>query len=435
MANPAVTAMRTEARWLVMHRSVRTFSQVQARRGLPFARLMLDSASLENPYPLHEEIRAYGRLIKTPLMSVTTDHALVSGILRDQRLGVALGDADGMPRVLRWAFRSPDPELASVTDAPSLLAVDPPEHTRYRRLVSKPFTPRALQSVADRVEERATELLDGFDDGQVVDIVAEYAGLLPVAVIAEILGVPENMHAQFLAWGHQIAPVLDIGLSHRDYVRVNRGLRAMNAWFDEHFANLRRHPGDDILSQLVTADPEDRLNDLELRATALLLLGAGFETTVNLLGNGIALLSRDEKSRSRLLDEPELWPQAVEELLRVESPVQITGRVAHEDVEIDGVEIAAGTPIVCLLGAANRDPDVFSNPSAYDLDRPNSREHVSFAAGVHYCLGANLARMEGEIGLRQIFTRFPDLQVVGSGVRRDLQSLRGFESLLVDLEP
>jgi cytochrome P450 len=369
-------------------------------------------------------------------MHATTDHAVVSAALRDpQSFGVALGDAEGMSMMLRWAFRPPDPELASVIDAPSLLAVDPPAHTRYRRLVTKPFTPRALQQVADRVTERAVELLDGLAGQREVDIVAEYANQLPVAVIAEILGVPADMHAQFLAWGHAAAPVLDIGLRHREFRAVNKALRAMNDWFDEHFANLRRQPGDDILSQLVNAHPDERLTDLELRATALLLLGAGFETTVNLLGSGVAVIGADAKARSRLAADPELWPQAIEELLRFESPVQLTGRVALHDTEIDGVPITRGTPLLCMLGAANRDPAVFATPHVFDLDRPNSRDHVAFSAGIHYCLGANLAKMEGQTGLRLLFERYPELRLLqGGGRRRDMQALRGFESLWVDLQ-
>jgi cytochrome P450 len=291
-----------------------------------------------------------------------------------------------------------------------------------------------LQKVADRVEERAAQLLDGLVGRYEVDIVAEYANLLPVAVIAEILGVPAEMQGQFLAWGHEAAPVLDIGLRHREYRAVNRALAAMNAWFTQHFENLRRTPGDDILSQLVNADPEDRMSDLELRATALLLLGAGFETTVNLLGNAIAVIGPDEKARARLAAEPDLWAQAVDEMLRFESPVQLTGRVAIRDVTIDGIDIPSGTAYVCMLGAANRDPKVFANPHVFDLDRPNSREHVAFSAGIHYCLGANLAKMEGQTGLRMLFERFPDLEVVpGSGRRRDLQALRGYEALRVRL--
>jgi cytochrome P450 len=432
--NAFTERVRSESRWLMLHGAAATLSRRLARKGHPIARYMFEDGARENPYPLYDEARRLGRIIEARPMRLSVDHAIVSGALHDsQSFGVGFGSTGNVPRIVRWALQG-DPEIASVVDPPSLLAVDPPTHTRYRRLVTKPFTPRALQQVADRVEERANELLDGLVGRDTVDIVDEYAGQLPVAVIAEILGVPVEMQAQFLAWGHAAAPILDIGLSHRQYAAVQQALRAMNAWFIEHFENLRRKPGEDILSQLVNADPQDRLTDLELRATAMLLLGAGFETTVNLLGNGIAVLASDEKLRDRLATDPELWPQAIDELLRYESPVQMTGRIALRDTVLDGVEIYAGTMLALLLGAANRDPAVFPNPDEFDLDRPNSRDHVAFSAGVHYCLGANLAKMEGATGLRMLFERFPSLQVVpNSGVRRDLQTLRGFESLQVRL--
>lgn len=435
MNRPGI-AVRTEARWLVLHWGARTLSKRYARRGMPLERMLFEPGARDDPYPLYEEIRARGRIVKSgAIANATVDHAIISGALRDgASFSVNFGESSETPRAVRWLFRPPDPEVASVVEAPALLGVDPPTHTRYRRLVSKPFTPRALQRVTDRVEERAVELLEGLSGRNHADIVREYANLLPVAVIAEILGVPADMRDQFLAWGHAAAPVLDVGLTHREYRDVNRALKAMNEWFAEHFANLRRNPGDDILSQLVNADPEDRLNDLELRATAMLLLGAGFETTVNLLGSGVAVIAADDKARGRLAAEPGLWEQAVEELFRLESPVQMTGRLAITDTEIDGVEIPRGTPLLCLLGGANRDPSVFDNPDVFDLDRPNSRDHVALSAGIHYCLGANLARMEGQLGLRLLFERFPNLEVVaGSGRRRGLQSLRGYESLRVDL--
>jgi hypothetical protein len=428
---------REQVRWFALHRVARTVLKVQARRGDPVGRLLFEPGAREDPYSLLDEIRGGGRIIKAPLVNATADYGIVSGALRDSNaFSVSFNDVSGTPRVIQWLFSAADPELASVIDAPSLLAVDPPLHTRYRRMVSKPFTPRALQQVADRVEERAVELLDGLEGRDRVDIVAGYANLLPVAVIAEILGVPADMRDQFLAWGHAAAPVLDFGVTHREYTSVNRALRSMNGWFSEHFENLRRKPGEDILSQLVNAEPEDRLTDLELRATALLLLGAGFETTVNLLGSGVAVVAASGKSRDRLAADPALWEQVPDELLRLESPVQITGRIAIADSEVDGVDVPRGTTLLCFLGGANRDPAVFDNPAVFDLDRPNARDHVALSAGVHYCLGANLARMEGRVGLRLLFERFPELSVVpGSGRRRDLQALRGYESLLVDLKP
>jgi cytochrome P450 len=432
----AAIAVRREARWLVLHWGARTLSKRYAKKGNPLERMLFEPGARQNPYPLYEELRSRGRVVKSgAIANATVDYAVISGALRDaSSFSVNFGESTETPRAMRWLFRPPDPNIASVVEAPALLGVDPPTHTRYRRLVSKPFTPRALQQVTDRVEERAVELLDGLAGRNRVDIVREYANLLPVAVIAEILGVPADMRDQFLAWGHAAAPVLDVGLTHREYAEVNHALKAMNEWFSGHFENLRRKPGDDILSQLVNADPADRLNDLELRATAMLLLGAGFETTVNLLGSGVAVIADHDKVRTRLATEPHLWEQAVEELLRLESPVQMTGRLCVADTEIDGVVIEKGTPLLCLLGGANRDPSVFDNPTAIDLDRPNSRDHVALSAGIHYCLGANLARMEGQLGLRLLFERYPDLAVVpDSGQRRDLQALRGYEKLVVAL--
>jgi cytochrome P450 len=434
--NRAVIAARREARWLIMHWGARTVSKQLARKGHPLERMLFESGARQDPYPLYEEVRSRGRLVKSGAVAhATVDYALISGALRDaSSFSVNFGESSETPRAMRWLFRPPDPNIVSVVEAPALLGVDPPTHTRYRRLVSKPFTPRALQKVTERVEERAVELLDGLAGRNRVDIVREYANLLPVAVIAEILGVPADMRDQFLKWGHDAAPVLDIGLTHREYRAMNHAIRAMNEWFAGHFETLRRKPGEDILSQLVNADPADRLNDLELRATAMLLLGAGFETTVNLLGSGVAVIAADDKARARLAAEPALWEQAVDELLRLESPVQMTGRLAVADTEIDGVEIPKGTPLLCLLGGANRDPAVFDNPGVFDLDRPNSRDHLALSAGVHYCLGANLARMEGQLGLRLLFERYPELAVVSnSGQRRDLQALRGYEKLVVAL--
>lgn len=425
--------LHRQAFWLARHRFVRTAAQLQARRGLPIARLLVDPVARSDPYVVHEEIRRRGRLVRTPLAAVTVDHALTAGILRDAAFGVDVAGEAAGPRIVRWATRAPDPDIVNVVTPPSLLVVNPPDHTRYRRLVSKPFTPRALQAVADRVVERCSALLDGLAGAREVDIVEAYASQLPVAVIGDLLGVPPEAHAQLLAWGHAIAPVLDIGISHRQYMASERALADINGWFDAHFARLRRQPGEDILSQLVHADPADRLTDRELRSTALLLLGAGFETTVNLLGNGVAQLCGDPVARARLAADPALWPQAVEELLRLESPVQLTARVAKVDREVDGVTVPAGTAVLMLLGGANRDPGVFPDPGRFDLARPNSKDHVALSGGIHFCLGASLARMEGATALQMLFERFPDLSRSGPGRRRDLQTLRGYEKLPVRL--
>ena len=214
---------------------------------------------------------------------------------------------------------------------PSLLAVEPPEHTRYRKTVSSVFTSRAVATLRERVEETANVLLDELSrDRGVVDIVDRYCAQLPVAVISDILGVPESDRARVLEFGELAAPSLDVGLSWRQYRRVSAGLAGFNEWLSDHLDRLRRNPGDDLMSQLIKmSESGARLNDEELRATAGLVLAAGFETTVNLLGNGIRLLMDSPDQLAVLLENPQFWPNAVEEILRLDSPVQLSARMAQ----------------------------------------------------------------------------------------------------------
>jgi cytochrome P450 len=199
---------------------------------------------------------------------------------------------------------------------------------------------------------------------------------------------------------------------------------------------LRAEPGIDLLSQLVAEHDEGvRLTDRELKATAGLVLAAGFETTVNLLGNGIVLLSRHPSQLGILRDDPRLWGNAVDEILRVDPPVLLTGRTAARDTRIGGVPVPKGAVVTTVLAAANRDPDVFPMPAAFEVARPNAKEHVSFSAGRHFCVGAALARMEGEIGLRMLFERYPDLNVLPGARRRETRILRGYASLPASLGP
>ena len=203
-----------------------------------------------------------------------------------------------------------------------------------------------------------------------------------------------------------------------------------------HFEHIRRHPGDNILSTLVHAHSEEgRLSRDELTSIAMLLLAAGFETTVNLIGNGAALLTSHPGQLARLQADPALWPRAVDEVLRHDSPVQRTGRVAIRDTEVAGERMRAGSVVVIMLGGANRDPAVFTDPDVFDVTRPNAGEHIAFSSGIHYCLGAALARMEGEVGLRALFDRFPDLVPDGPPHRRPTRVLRGYDAMPVRLSP
>jgi cytochrome P450 len=353
--------------------------------------------------------------------------------LRSDAFGVQLR-TERLPSLLRPLFWYVDrSQTYSPIEPPSMLAVDPPDHTRYRRLVTKVFTARAIEKLRHRTEEIATELLDDLQGEEVVDLVEKYASLLPVTVISEILGVPLDMREQFLVWGGSGAVTLDIGLPYSTFCRAEADIMALHEWMVGHFNRLRRATGEDILSQLVQVADEGELTEDELSAIAMLLLGAGFETTVNLLGNGALLLMSSPESRALLEQDPELWPNAVEEILRYESPVQRTARAAVRDTEVAGQPIREGELIVTLLGGANRDPAVFSDPHRFDICRPNARDHIAFSSGIHFCLGAALAKLEGEIGLRQLFTRYPDLAVAGAPQRRTTRVLRGYDKMPVRL--
>lgn len=423
-------------RWGLGQAFPRMVMQRSARRGDLQGRLILASThpSSQEVDRLVEEIRGLGPLHRGAFSYMTADHAVVREVLTGNHLSAGLRTGTTlMDRVYDWSTS----EYFHPVEPPSLLATEPPDHTRYRKLVTRVFTNRAVKRLRDRTEEIATELLDdlearGTDDP--VDLVATYCGLLPVTVISEILGVPVEERERVLELGSGVAPSLDVGLSWREFRDVEHSLVEFDRWLTDHLATLRRDPGDNLLSQLVTAREDGvGLTDLELRATAGLVLAAGFETTVNLLGNGIALLCRHPGQLERLRQQPELWPNAVDEVLRFDPPVMMTGRMATEEVEVAGTRIPAGSAVTTLLIGANRDPKVFADPMRFDVARENARDHLAFSAGRHYCLGAQLARMEGEVGLRAIFDRFPELTLAPGSRRRSTRILRGYEALPANL--
>jgi cytochrome P450 len=426
--------MRQLFRWGVRHGLIRWSSARGARAGEVSAALMVDPAYARDPFPHYETIRAEGPLYNNGFALSTVSHAVTTTVLRSPDFGVIGGFSGNVPRWLLLAQAAGGRGPLGPVEPPSMLAVDQPDHTRYRKLVSRAFTARAVGALRSRTEEIADELLTGLAGRREADLMTDYASLLPATVIAEMLGAPVAMSRQFLAWGAEAARSLDAGLSLREFRRSERGLRALERWMDGHFAHLRAHPGDNILSTLVHAQAaEGKLTRDELTATAMLLLAAGFETTVNLIGNGTALLIEHPDQRERLGAEPALWPNAVDEVLRFDSPVQRTGRVAQRDTEVAGVWMPAGQPVMTLLGGANRDPDVFDDPQRFDVARPNAGEHLAFSSGIHYCLGAGLARMEGEVGLRALFDRFPDLALAGTPHRRVTRVLRGYATMPVRL--
>ncbi len=426
-----MSAVRSTAVWAIRY-GLPTFAiRTAARRGDLIARLTADPALRDDPFGAYDRLRAQGELVTNAFVSATASHGVANKVLRDERFVANPGGGVSalLDRVLAAAV---DPKALGPVDPPSLLAIHPPQHTRLRKLVAHAFTPRAIAALEGRIRTIANELLDRVADGEPFDLVDAYAGPLPVTVIAEILGVPAELHAQFLSWGNDAAATLDPDLSWRSFRRADRALRAIHAWSAQHLARLRHEPGDDLLSTLVhTVEDGDQLTDTELRATGLLLLGAGFETTVNLIGNGVRLLLEHPEQLAAVRADPSLWAGVVEEVLRYDSPVQVTLRVAREDTELAGHPLPKGRGVIVMLGGANRDPAVFPGPDRFDVTRANAREHLAFAAGIHYCLGAQLARLEGRIALQALFERLPGLRLAGTPVRRETRVLRGYSHLPV----
>lgn len=428
---------RTRVRWVVGHGIGRAVLRAAARRGDPQGRLVSEAGAgpTEGLRPIFTEVRERAPLVRAGFSHLTARHAVVKEVLTSPDLSSGFPEPRSgiLGRMHAWSRE----DLINPVAPPSMLVTEPPDHTRYRRLVTRVFSAKAIEQLRGRVQEIADGLLDDLEgaarEGREVDLVADYCALLPVTVITEILGVPAEDRDLVLRYGEQAAPSLDFGLSWRDFQDTEEALRGFDAWLRGHLETLRDHPGDDLLSRLVAARDDEGdgsgLSDLELRSTAGLVLAAGFETTVNLLSNGIALLAAHPDQRQVLVDRPELWATAVDEVLRLDPPVMLTGRTAVRDTEIAGCPVSEGAVVSVLLAGANLDPEVFEDPERFDVARVNAKDHLSFSSGRHFCLGASLARMEGEIGLRSLLARYPDLELLPGARRRSTRVLRGYATL------
>lgn len=391
------------------------------------AQLLLGRGDPSERHRLFDEIRATGPLVRTPVVWLTADHEVCRTVLRDNRFGAADPDETGLPRPLVSLIRRVDPALPNPVEPPSMLITDPPDHTRFRKLVAQSFTPRAISKLDTRIADLTADLLDGLDRNGDVDLIGEYAAQLPAAIITEMLGVPDDMRPRILRWGNTVAALLDIGITWRNFRAAIDELLDVDAYLDEHFARLRAEGADGTpFSDMAL---EGGLSDRELKSNAALLVGAGVETTVNLIGNGITALLGHPDQLALLRDDPGLWPSAIEEILRYDSPVQMTARTAHCDTEIAGVNLQKGEVVVMLLGGANRDPRVFDAPERFDITRPNARDHLAFASGIHVCVGAALARIEGATALRELFSRYPDMELASAPEPRGLVNLNGYRRL------
>src|SRR4051794_38496548 len=317
--------MKTTIRWALQHGVVRVAAGRAAKRGDLHARFMNEPGYRDNPFPFYDDVRARGPLVTGRLVTVTASYDVVSDVLRgdDWRAGP---DEDIMPAALRRiAIWSRDPRAPGPIAPPSLLVTEPPDHTRYRKLVTKVFTARAVEGMRPQIEAVANNLLDRLAGKDDVDLVASYANLLPVAVISQILGVPPQDHERVLQLGHLAAPSLDVGLTYREFRVVDTAVRQFQEWLTGHIERLRGQPGDDLLSQLIAIEEGgERLDMVELKAVAGLLLAAGFETTVNLLGSAVGLLLQNPDQLAAGQGDPRLGPGAAHESTRLEDPDQPT---------------------------------------------------------------------------------------------------------------
>jgi len=336
----------------------------------------------------------------------------------------------------RFTVRRPEIPFRERIDpfggAPTILTADPPVHSRLRKLVSKAFTPRRVRELEPRVREITTELLSGAAESSEFEAMSALANPLPVIVIAELLGVSAGDHAQFKQWSNDMissfgqdmaAGPSPAGIAAKDELR---------RYLAEAIKQRSANPADDLISALIAArDESDALSEDELLAFVVLLLLAGNETTTNLIGNGLLALSRHPEQQQRLRDNRAMIPQAIEEMLRYDPPVQMTLRIPTATTNVGGTELAAGSLAFVLLAAANRDPAHFPHPENFDVGRePN--EHVSFGEGIHFCLGAPLARLEGAIAIEAMLEKFPRLQLANPSAKleyRGSMALRGLSEL------
>jgi cytochrome P450 len=395
-------------------------------RGDPLARWLRPQTKTD-PYPLYADIRRRG-LVRSALGSwMTADHAVAESILRDRRFSSS--------PVHQRGYRPPeypDGDPRAELPAAHLLTMDPPDHTRIRRLVSGAFTPKAIAGLEPWIRELTSRLLDSADAPAGFDLIDVLALPLPIAVISHLLGVPAEDQASFRAWGQAVIATLEPQTALAAQKESREAELALTHYLQDLVAKRRADPDGSLLSALVAIEEDgDRLSSAELVSTALLLLVAGFETTVNLIGNGTVALLGQPGQWERLREDPALIPAAVEEVLRYDSPVQVTARTATEDVDLDGTAMPKGTPVIVAIGGANRDPSVFDQPDLVMIDRPNASRHLAFSLGMHHCLGAALARLEGRIAVEELTSRYPGLEMTGPPVRRPLIVTRGFETVPV----
>ena len=365
----------------------------------------MSKRNTRNPYPAYAALRRKGRAHRSQVMNAWafTRYEDVNLILRDWKRFSNDGRKAQAPGAVTTI---PDPGTRS------LLSLDPPEHHRLRALVSKAFTPRAVNALEPHIRCLMHELLDGVEDLSGFDLMETAAKPLPLIVIAEMLGVPAADRARFRSWGDRRSRIMEPSIGPEERADAVRAAELLDAYFTPIIEERRTDPRDDILSGLARAEEEgDRLTVTEMLALLRQLLVAGNQTSANLIGNGVLALLRHPDQMQDLRDDPSLIPRAIEELLRYDSPVQVVLRRVLEDCDVNGVSLTRGDDVVLMIGAANRDPDRFGTPDQLDIRRDEG-SHLSFGHGIHACIGATLARLEGRVAIEVLLERFSSIRLL-----------------------
>jgi cytochrome P450 len=399
---------------------------------LPFA--PHDPDFVANPYPAYTELRELGPIHKYEPTNqwLIARYEDVNGLLRDRRFGrtyLHLATHRDMGR----------PEDPVYTDAfwwlirNGILDMEPPDHTRVRRLVAKAFTPRRVEELRPTVRSIMDSLIDGVAGAGEVNLISTLAEPLPVTVIAELLGVPEGDRHHLRPWSAEICRMYELQPTEEDGRAASTAALEFAAYLRDLIGQRRRTPTGDLISGLVeVVDEGDRLTEDEMIGTCVLLLNAGHEATVNVTGNGWWALFRNPDQLDLLRRKPELLPRAVEELMRYDTPLQMFERWVLEDVEIHGVQVPKGSELALLFGSANHDPNVFERPNELDVAREHN-PHMSFGAGIHFCLGAPLARVELQSSFGTLLRRFPNMELVEEPRWKPNYIIRGLRELRVRL--
>lgn len=383
-----------------------------------------DADFFNNPYPVYHRLRDEVPVFKWDEYGYWcfARHADVASLLRDRRFGRQILHVMSREE-LGWADTPDHLKPFYAFEQHSLLETEPPVHTRLRGLVNRAFLSRTVERLRPRIARLAHELIDGFADKRETDLLESFATPIPIFIIAELLGVPTGLGPQLLHWSHDMVAMYQ---ARRDEAVERRAASATIAFSDfmrDHVQKVRASPGDDLLSHLIAAETQgNSLSEDELITTAILLLNAGHEATVHAIANGVKALMETGHAA------PQLSDAHVEELLRFDAPLHLFTRYALEDVDYAGIRLRKGETVGLLLGAANRDPERFAEPDRFDPSRaPNP--HVSFGAGIHFCVGAPLARLELNVALPILFERLPDLRLTTKPRYRDTYHFHGLERL------